>query len=52
MKRFFQTVAAVFLYCVVLGSLEAAGRAADRLDQTAPDPLNATYRIEGQPVAL
>ena len=52
MKRFFQTVAAVFLYCVVLGSLAAAGRAADRLDQTAHDPLNATYRIEGQPVAL
>lgn len=52
MKRFFQIVAAVLIYGVSIGSLAYASDADDRVDQTAPDPLNATYRIEGQPVAL
>ena len=52
MKRFFQIVATALLCIVAYGSLPGTGDASDRTDLTAPDPLNATYWIEGDTVAL
>lgn len=40
------------MYGVAIGALAHAGGADVRVDQTATDPLNATYWIAGQPVAL
>jgi len=48
-KRFFKIIAVVIYYGVAVGSLTAAS---DTVNQPAPDPLNTTYRIEGDSVAL
>jgi hypothetical protein len=52
MIRFFQMFVTVLLFTAAIGSWAGAGTAADGVVQTAPDPLNATYRMEGQRVAL
>ncbi len=52
MKRYVQTVVVWLLCSVGIGLVAIAGNAADRLNQAVPDPLNATYLIEGTPVGL
>lgn len=52
MKRFFQKLAIVLLNAAIIWSLTGAGSASEGLNWTGLDPLNATYRIEGQPIAL
>jgi len=52
MKRYVQTVVVWLLFSVGIGLVAGAGNAADRLGQSATDPLNATYLIEGKAVTL
>lgn len=52
MKRFFYKFAVVLLNAAVIWSLTGESNATDGADRTGPDPLNTTYRIEGQPIAL
>ena len=42
----------VLLLGVDVGSWAGAGTEIDRADRLVPDPMNATYRIDDQPIAL
>jgi hypothetical protein len=52
MNRFFELLIAVISFGVGIVTGIGAGSAADHAVQMAPDPLNATYWIAGQPVGL
>ena len=52
MKQLLTYIAVLLIGGLVSGFLPGASRAEDRTAQTALDPLNATYRIAGQPVCL
>ncbi len=52
MKRLYQTVVTGFIGVFVVGIFACPATAADRADQMTTGPLNATYRIDGQPVGL
>jgi hypothetical protein len=52
MKIFIEFLAVFCIICALVSMAIGGNNPADPLDQYAPDPLNATYLIEGQPVRL
>jgi hypothetical protein len=52
MKRLFHTAAFALLCAIAVGTMPGSADTSGPADQSAADPLNATYWIEGQPAAL